>query len=503
MLFIRERSWYDFSLQINVLVKSTGISGIAFRVTDNYNYYALLLNKTKGYKAIVKVISGNMTILQKVKDGGILLNDWHTVKITVKSGDISITMYDAEHSSPASTEKTLTITDNTFSSGSVGVFINGMDGFYFDDLQVTPSSCWSPWIPKKHIQIKSPNSNVYSENFKGDFNEKYDFIDIIDGRDGPGKYILNAVDKLDMAIGLIQQVPVYDSSSTKFSSIALVKRKYLHNGTFKISFVPDSPNGIISAIFKYHKQKNATGQTVKSYYSLDMINSDSESQFLLRKIIAGNSIEVMSVTEAIPGLKYIGYVVDAKHELTIECTDLKITVRLMIGTSDAVTIMEVRDGSIQSGLVGVGTFKTTVTFGSIELYPPQLELTEGDKNLIMNTDTDTIPMPSVADIMKSFRSTKRGKDKGSMDSVEAAKSVVGSSLGYNFFKKSSNPSNKDTSDKNDQDKNIANKLLGWRVCATTQTENDRNNYCSRTFSSGAKKSKCQVIFNYKSLEFIL
>lgn len=492
--------WYDFTAEVDILCKSNGVAGVVFRASDNFNYYAFIIDKTKGFKAIVKVVSGSMTILKNIQDGGILLNDWHRVKITARTGNININISDIEHSNQIGTEKTLEVTDYTFVKGFVGLFVNGMNGFYFDNLIVKPERCWSQWTPKKDIKIMTVNANIYIEDFRGDIADKFKLIDPDSAENGPGHYTLTSEDRLDMAIGLRQNSLVFDTSPKRFPSMALIQDKILGNGSFRVSFVPDDANGIVSIIFKHTTQENRTGQYIESYYAFDIINSNSQSQFLLRKIIAGQSTEIKSVTEVLPQLHHVGYVIDKKHNIYINCTDTKITIRMSIDVSDIVTVMEVNDDSIRSGLVGVGTSRTTVNFNIIELYPPQLELTEGDKNLIMNTDLDDIPMPSIRDIKKAVQRKRGDSLSNNLDTIEALSSMVGSTLGYDFVKggQSSNKHTEPAEDplsgvaKSTDNGNVPSKSAGWKVCTNTRNSNDRINYCKRTFPTDVTRNKCQV-----------
>ncbi len=48
MMLLHRKSFFDFNLNVDILVKDTGKAGIAFRIQNNFNYYAFLINKRKG-----------------------------------------------------------------------------------------------------------------------------------------------------------------------------------------------------------------------------------------------------------------------------------------------------------------------------------------------------------------------------------------------------------------------------------------------------------------------
>ena len=64
--------------------------GIVFRFKDEYNYYALQIHQTLGFKSLVRVSNGKLKKLAEVRDGGIYQNEWFKVQIVVKNSNIVI-----------------------------------------------------------------------------------------------------------------------------------------------------------------------------------------------------------------------------------------------------------------------------------------------------------------------------------------------------------------------------------------------------------------------------
>lgn len=115
---LNNKRFYDFELTVDILFKSIGVAGIAFRYRDPYNYYALIINRRKSYKEVIKVIAGEKQTIQKIDDGGILINSWHSVKIRAEADRFHIFIYDAEQSNRQNSEKVIEFSDPNMASGT-------------------------------------------------------------------------------------------------------------------------------------------------------------------------------------------------------------------------------------------------------------------------------------------------------------------------------------------------------------------------------------------------
>lgn len=69
-----------------------GVFGFLFRVTDAFNYYAVVLDSVKKEKRVVKVVNGKEDILATVEDGGYSQNEWYILGLKVERGMFDIYM---------------------------------------------------------------------------------------------------------------------------------------------------------------------------------------------------------------------------------------------------------------------------------------------------------------------------------------------------------------------------------------------------------------------------
>lgn len=64
------------------------------------------------------MINGEKHLIQRIDDGGILINSWHTVKIRSEADKFHIFIYDAEQATRANSEKIIEFSDSSLSSGT-------------------------------------------------------------------------------------------------------------------------------------------------------------------------------------------------------------------------------------------------------------------------------------------------------------------------------------------------------------------------------------------------
>ena len=472
ILKVEGKQYYDFKLTVEVLVKSKGIAGVVFRMKDAFNYYAFYIDKSSGWKALVKVTNGVQTFLSKVRDGGILVNNWHRIEITTIASHIRVFIYDLEQKNKTSSEKIIEGTDTTFASGSVGLFVNMMEGFYFDNLQVVANRCWTPWIPSKGLKIATPLSAVYYENFSGTFSEKFNSQDSDAMQDGPSEWKMNQYASMQQGPGLYQNSLVFDNSPTRRPTMALLRKKLFTNGGITVSFVPMNSDGIVSIIFKYRQDKAPTGSTTEMFYIFEMINSPSNPQFVLRRFLNGIVKELYSIDKPVQNL--LGYKPSLRHTVLIESLGENIKIKLSVVGSEMVELLSIKDSAIGSGLVGVGTFKVKCNFSAIEIFPPFLQLTESDKNKILTTDGNEIYFPSMQGLVVR---------NGSNDNKPLA----------NNASEGNTKNNGKTSGMTSGDKtSSSNTAVGWKTCIKHASVKDRNLYCERSFNFPVSQTKCKV-----------
>ena len=80
LIMLKHKDWYDSEISVNMLMRTDGITGIAFRVRDAFNYYAFEMSKKEKFKRIRRVMDGISHTICEKKDGGFIENEWIRVK---------------------------------------------------------------------------------------------------------------------------------------------------------------------------------------------------------------------------------------------------------------------------------------------------------------------------------------------------------------------------------------------------------------------------------------
>lgn len=508
MIYLSEKQYFDFKLDVDILFKSQGVGGIAFRVKDEFNYYAFIIDKSLGHKAIAKVTDSKVVLLKTINDGGILINNWHTVSITVRAGLISVYIYDKESAQKSNSEKKLEVEDFTYTKGSLGFFVNGLEGFYFDEFKVTPIKCFSPWQPIPYVEINNSAANIYSEDFSGSFLEKYTIIDIEEGNshNGPSKWTFEN-DYVTLS-NIKQSSDVYDISGRKRPTIALINYVNFSNGSFGISFKPCKKEGMISIILKYSRIEEETGPIKEEFYSFDMHNEETESYFTFRKWSNGVPVVlkriVIETNSKIPRSSLnLAFIENEINHVIVESINQKITIRISQDNGKTfLDIINILDESYKAGAVGFGTFKTCSEFTRIHVEPPKLKLTQKDLDLIMTKSMDDIPLPSVTDIhnisiVSDCTKNQKFYELSAVSTIMAYSGILGSAMGNDFCSSvttiNQTITNSSSSLTSTFDKNFINSG-NWKVCVVSRSESERNKYCQDTFDSEILRKRCEVSF---------
>lgn len=550
---IKSKDYYDFNLKVDILLKSEGIAGVAFRIQNEFNYYAFVVDKTSGYKAIVKVINSEVSILKAINDGGILLGNWHHLVINAEANKITAFIYDKEVALKTSTEKKIEIEDSTFIHGTVGLFINNIKGFLFDDLKVEPLKCWTPWQPKEKLKILNINTNIYSEEFTGNLFEKYYKSESEENleKDGPASWEL-VNDYIEHSY-ILQKSLVYDLSPRMKPSFLILKDKNFENGQYRITFEAlKGETGVISIIFKYQNQiidnlystTDSSGEPIEvtaltsnnseQFYSLDFVNKDdtnnSNSYWVLRKF-NGENFSMIKQKYLTKEMKYKHFIksvyeLNKKVDVVIQAINDKISIKVSYDNKlNFIEVATIVEDAIRFGHVGFGTWKTSARFQFISLEPPLLSLTNKDNDNIMSSDASDIPIPSITLVRKTALQSPCAKhllysDLDPMRSSNHLVSLLNSSLGKDFCNKSpsdpyveTSPSgghsavnnrNSKSNSSNEkgkivqQDINITKQdsdfvaRSSWKTCVITRNISDRNKYCEDKSSSEIIKQQCKV-----------
>lgn len=479
MVTLKYKNYFDFNMTIDVLVKAPGIAGVVFRVIDAFNYYALVFNSPKKFKAIYRVKNGGEKIIQKYEDGGIYIDNWHRVTISANVQSFKITMINLE--SNGATPQVMHFSDNSFSQGTVGVLVNGMKGFYFDGMKVDPLPCWVPWVPQDGIEIIKPNSSILQEDFRGSIEERMIIINPENENKGPSRWVINNVEKPGVEVGVLQFSQIYDSSSQRKPDMAVYKDKVITNGVLKVTFIGKDSDGTVSIILK-HRITIKKGTPTEKFYSFDMTHSENNPKFALRKYIEGTFTEIHSVSKKIDGLPTLGYLPDRKVFVEIQLIVDQISISVSINNSPSVKVMDVKDDSIDYGNVGLGTYKTKAAFTMVELFPPRLKFTDADINYIMQSNLDYIPMPDVKKVYEASKALNIKNILGGVTYIIFVTNNLSSSLGFDF--------------RNDDTLKFTEKSVLWHQCYQARTKEERDNFCLKQYNNSRAVTSCQVSRKY-------
>jgi len=109
--------------------KSDQAGGLVFRYKDNNNYYVLRANALENNVRLYTVINGNRRQIGG-KDTRVTPKEWHLLKVICKADKIQCFFENT---------KMIEVSDNTFDSGSVGLWTKSDSYTYFDDLVIQES----------------------------------------------------------------------------------------------------------------------------------------------------------------------------------------------------------------------------------------------------------------------------------------------------------------------------------------------------------------------------
>ncbi|KAH8741485.1 hypothetical protein FG386_000255, partial [Cryptosporidium ryanae] len=144
---IKNRRFFDFSLNVDVYPPVSGIFGIAFRVRDLSNYYLLEFNHEEERVRLLRVKEGITYILETRENYKLPEKVFTKVEVTaqrdrvyVKTGSIR-----------------MQVVDEGLLSGTVGFYSNGVvGGVYFDNISIKAKSCKKFFLSPPP---RSPRSN--------------------------------------------------------------------------------------------------------------------------------------------------------------------------------------------------------------------------------------------------------------------------------------------------------------------------------------------------------
>ncbi|ORM41917.1 uncharacterized protein BXIN_0474 [Babesia sp. Xinjiang] len=235
----KNRRFFDFDLNIDLLAKSEGSIGIAFRVQDKFNLYLFVLNSRHSNKQLLKVQDGVTHVLATNPDEGYKKNKWINVQISVKGNSFDIV---------CDGKIILKVLDTAFAHGGVGLYSCGSSGnFYYDNITVKPK----PTVKEAHDtqldRLRSIKCSTYNETFEGDFSDAYTVIN-------PSHTHTTSWRFKDIIGGKHKAIHQHHASQDTLGvgSIAILKNdRICSTGYLRFRFLPTCENGTIGAVIRY------------------------------------------------------------------------------------------------------------------------------------------------------------------------------------------------------------------------------------------------------------
>jgi hypothetical protein len=127
LLIAEEVSYKDFMVYTWFRAEGGKVDqagGLVFRYKDNNNYYVLRANALENNVRVYRVVKGKRKQIGG-KDTKVTPKEWHLLKVICKADKIQCFFNNT---------KLFEVSDNTFDSGSVGLWTKSDSYTYFDDL---------------------------------------------------------------------------------------------------------------------------------------------------------------------------------------------------------------------------------------------------------------------------------------------------------------------------------------------------------------------------------
>ena len=456
LILVKYGKWFDFQASVNIKLKEGKSGGVAFRIQDEFNFYALELKQNLLSLYLIK--SGVHTLLTKFKNSSIQSNTWYKLLVICKLRNIEITVY-----SNSNEIASLSAINSSITAGSIGVF-SSHSTFAFDSLNIKSFPCsssksnylsqTSPSFQANYSsQSTSSQSNsltnlpkiinnrasAYYEKFSSSLiHQKLNIIEPSNGINGPAMWTVMHNARNNKHIGLKQNSIVRYKKNEK--TLAVYKDLWITNGEMKVSFIPYDIKGIVSFVFKY----NTTDST---HYSYEIDNTVNKHRIVQYK---NNNYQLLKEGNA-------SYITNEIQEVTVRVERNLINITLY--SNNDMKVLSVEDESIRTGSIGVGTSGLRCLFTKIQLMPTMSKDINHNKNNSTNCANCTNNANST-DINTNYNSNSNKKDQPS-----------------------NTPSDKSS---------VISLPVSWKICVDSKTQFERDSYCSTLNPN--YRSKCKSDF---------
>lgn len=473
-LILKDKHVYDFTFNVDILVPArTGSCGVIFRKKSNFSYYAFIIDLDRKSKAIYKVYMGRETLLTELNDGGIMANNWHSIKVKAMANHVTIAFKDLESNTPGGE---MHLYDSTFSSGDVGVFSTNMDSVYFDNIKLDSNSCWSPWETRSNLQIITSTVNFYNEDFKGSLQSKYIVNDPEDASGSPSEFKFGV---LPTGVKFLEQNSlIADKGLNRRPSFIINSKVNFATGTFKTRFVADTQGGTIYLIFKYLRTVSKTGEINESFYSFEFNDLGKPkglgNYYSLRKYENGKFEVLKNVLSLNPQLMSkmsLGYIKGTPIETTIAVKDETITVLVSFNNQPVAQVLEARDHVyLRYGAIGFGTFAAKAKLFELSTAPFKVTISQAMIN-------SYIKSPALKPLSIDANNNSISNPTGIADVLGAINQISSSAIETESLTGVSSTSEKNCSEPGKPDQEIDE----FKVCLTNKTNSQRTMYCHNVF----------------------
>lgn len=494
LIFLKYGKWFDFEATIDIMLIEGTSGGIAFRVKNEFNFYALEIKHNSVNLHVIK--NGRNTIISRSINKSIPLNTWLKVFINCKTSNINIKISSNSYEILA-----LSAINTNFASGTIGAF-SFSSTFKFDNIEVKALPCSTQWRPSKTSPVIFTNkASAYVEKFSSSLiSQKMDIIEPDESTNGPSVWKVISSARGNRYVGLKQDSNVSYNGDER--TYAIYKSLWLTNGIFKVNFMPENQDGILTFLFKYNPE-------TKTYYSFEMDNI--KKKIFLMKYIDGKG-DVLSEAEGNYNLNYI-------QNLMITVEDGKIEVGLAEKGSGYTIYLKAQDRSIETGTIGFGVSGTKCIFTHIELMPNlennlvDSETIEKSKKLYECRCADPESCSSCKRVVKEIsakrdneeQSTEEKKLKGNnrytKDKESNAESTESKSLSKkeelieNSIEKQENEDSDSNTEKNEYNTEFLFEKTpnSWQICIEQKTSTQREDYCN-SIRNISVKERCKKDF---------
>lgn len=124
---IGTKDWSNHALSVDFRSQGDGAIGVMFRYKNENNYYRFSMDNQNGYRRLIKKLNGSTSVMSENK-GDYPAGQWNSLQIKAIQGNITVFIND---------KYALSATDNSFTTGKIGLYCWGNENTEFKAIKVT------------------------------------------------------------------------------------------------------------------------------------------------------------------------------------------------------------------------------------------------------------------------------------------------------------------------------------------------------------------------------